>query len=304
MNLYLYHHGMGTDFFFESFINYLSKERGYSAHSIKAYSEDLSDFGLYLEGEYPRLELSALDRRHIRKYLSDGMSAGYHPSTLNRRLSALRSWCKFLNKKGLLTNNPTAGIEGVKTPKRITTWVAEPQMVKLLVEGESNTFETQLDQLILELLYGTGLRVSEACGLRWADVDFDQQQIKVLGKRNKERLVPITDVLKKKLLQYREEQQQAFASIEYVLLTYRGKQATARFVYEVVRKQLSTVSTLQKRSPHVLRHTYATHLLDNGAELNAIKELLGHSSLAATQIYTHNSIERLKEVYQKAHPKS
>jgi integrase/recombinase XerC len=228
------------------------------------------------------------------------------PRSINRKISSLKSFFRYCLTQGQITANPTKTIQVLKTRKRLPSYVEQGQMETLLKETIfPDDFGGRGDHLILSLLYHTGIRVSELVGLKSSQIDFPRSQLKVLGKGNKERIIPLQTELTEKIREYSQEKAALFpeAIFPNLLLTPRQKPPTARQVYDIVKKYLSLVTTADKNSPHVLRHSFATHLTGNGAELNAVKELLGHSSLAATQVYTHNNIERLRDIHKKAHPK-
>jgi len=297
---------MGTDFFFIDFLNYLEREKKYSPHTLTAYRNDLGQFQDYLLRIYEIDDASSITAQMVRSFVADLMNDGIQSRSINRKISTLKSFFKFQIQQGLLQENPMKKVVSPKTPKRLPVFVEQAKMESLLAHKPEadDSFAYWRDYLVLELLYGTGIRLSESIGLKESDLNLTAGTIKVLGKRNKERIIPITSGLVSLLREYlNKKQREGFLAPE-LLLTNKGLPAYPKLIYSIVKSHLGTVSTLKKRSPHVLRHSYATHLLDNGAELNAIKELLGHSNLAATQVYTHNSIERLKEVYRKAHPKS
>lgn len=295
---------MGTDFFFTDYLNFLAREKKYSPHTLLAYENDLSQWACYFEKAYEISDPDKVTLSMVRSFIAEQIQAGMEPRSVNRKISALRSFFKFALRQGKVRQNPLRLIHGPKASKRLPVYVEKSQMEKLLSAEITPEFSSYRDHLILELLYGTGIRLSEALQLKEQDIDLNQGHLKVLGKRNKERIVPITHHLGKLIRNYLDKKSEQGFQAPVLLVSDKGLPMYPRLVYQIVNKNLSEVSTLQKKSPHVLRHTYATHLLDNGAELNAIKELLGHSSLAATQVYTHNSIERLKEVYKQAHPKS
>ncbi len=297
---------MGTDFFFNDFLNYLEREKKYSSHTLTAYRNDLTQFHTYIQRIYEIDDALGITAQMVRSFVADLMNDGIQSRSVNRKISTLKSFFKYSIQQGLLHENPMKKVVSPKTPKRLPVFVEQAKMESLLVNKPEadDSFAQWRDYLVIELLYGTGIRLSESLGLKEGDLNLHSATIKVLGKRNKERIIPITNGLVALIREYlNKKQREGFIAPE-LLLTNKGLPAYPKLIYSIVKSHLGTVSTLKKRSPHILRHSYATHLLDNGAELNAIKELLGHSNLAATQVYTHNSIERLKEVYRKAHPKS
>lgn len=288
------------------FLNFLKFEKQYSTHTIQAYALEIDSFLTFLEAQ--KIAFEEVDHRIVRHYLSIMKEEGKQASSINRSISSLRSFYKFLFREGLVDNNPMQLVHALKTPKKLPTFVEQKKMEALLdhAEAMSDGFEGMRDFIIVELLFGTGIRLSELLAIQENDVDVYNRKILIFGKRRKERFVPMHATLIegiKKYLALKDEQEFANKSTK-LIVTIEGKPAYAKLIYRVVHKQLSQITTQQKRSPHVLRHTFATTLLDNGADLNAIKELLGHANLAATQIYTHNSVERLKTIYKQAHPKA
>ncbi|MBI1222364.1 MAG: tyrosine-type recombinase/integrase [Bacteroidetes bacterium] len=297
---------MGTDFFFSDFLFYLEREKKYSQHTLTAYRTDLLQFAEYLLREYTIKNIEDIQSSMVRSFIAELLQEGIQARSVNRKISALKSLFRYNLRLERIQENPMKKVVAPKVSKRLPVFVEQTKMQDLLAlkPDTEDSFSIWRDFVVLELLYGTGIRLSESIGLKEQDLHLEARTIKVLGKRNKERLVPITPDLADLLRQYIQMKQREGFDEEQLLVTDKGKPAYPKMIYSIVRQQLGAVSTLKKRSPHVLRHSYATHLLDNGAELNAIKELLGHSNLAATQVYTHNSIDRLKEVYRKAHPKS
>jgi integrase/recombinase XerC len=288
------------------FIDFIQQEKRYSTHTIQSYTKDLDQFQVFCHLQYQLEDIDLVTYNHIRSWIVHLMNEKITPKSVNRKISTLRSYYKFCLKKQLIKNNPVYGIQGPKTPKRNPVFVPESQMNTLFDQLQfPETFDGYRDKMILELFYFTGMRKAELIGLKLNDIDFYQGTIKVLGKRNKERLVPATPVLLnsiKKFLEQRAKQEMADDS-EILFFTSKGKKLDPKSVYTIVNKYLQSVTTINKKSPHILRHTFATHMLNNGADINGIKEILGHSSLAATQIYTHNSFEKLKGIHKKAHPK-
>ncbi len=243
----------------------------------------------------------------VRSWIAELMEAKYEASSVHRKLSSLRAWFRFLLKTGKTTNNPARGIPKPKQPKRLPVFVEENAAKKIYSRRIDPTNLAQLrEQLILKLLYETGLRQSELLGILDEDIDPIIGQVKVLGKRNKTRYVPLGRLLLNEVASYQALRRQQFPQSEtsHLLITDKGKKITKSFLYLTVKNYLSQITTISRKSPHVLRHTFATHMLNNGADLNVIKEILGHSSLAATQVYTHNSIEKLKGVHQRMHPRN
>jgi integrase/recombinase XerC len=292
----------------EGFINYLKFEKRYSAHTQTAYKLDLQQFFDYLSTDYLIYKESEITDQMIRSWLAHLMDKGWSAKTVNRKISSVKSYFRYLLKQGVLEQNPSILIQGPKQKKRLPVFVEERKMDMLInKEIDHHDFTEVRNHLIMELFYSTGIRRAELIGLKFVDVDLIQNHIKVIGKRNKERIIPLGQYLIptiKNYLQLREEHISDTNESEWFFLTIKGKKMYPKLVYRVVNSYLSSVSTQDKRSPHVLRHTFATHMLNHGADLNAVKELLGHASLAATQIYTHNTIDKLKKVYQQAHPKA
>lgn len=297
---------MGTDFLFSGFLNYLEREKKYSSHTLTAYTNDLKQFQNFIEEEFEINTIEEVTASIVRSFIAHLMEQGISARSVNRKISALQSYYKYGIRQESLTHNPMKKIQGPKVSKRLPVYMEKEPMRELLdtiLEKEGDW--TQLrDLVVLELLYGTGMRLSEALQLKNSSISASTHTLKVLGKRNKERIIPVHPELIALLQKFIEEKQKLGFEGESLLVTDKGQPAYPKLIYTIVKRNLSMISTQKKKSPHVLRHSYATHLLDNGADLNAIKELLGHSNLAATQVYTHNSIERLKEVYKQAHPKS
>lgn len=242
----------------------------------------------------------------IRSWMVHLKEKGLSSRSVNRKLSALRSWYKFLLRNKRVSQNPLSRIVPPKSGKRLPVYVERPAIDRLLYQIDfPETFEGQTERLVIELLYNTGIRRSELVQLKTNDINWSAANLKVLGKGNKERIIPLSQDILNKLRAYRKEKEKlAEYDREYLLVTPKGKKVYPQYIYRIVKKWLGLVTTLDKKSPHILRHSFATHLTNNGADLNAVKELLGHASLAATQVYTHNSIERLKAIYDQAHPKS
>lgn len=289
------------------FFQYLQFEKRYSAHTLKAYRSDMAQFFQYLQQRYDSLDIESLSHHHIRSWMVELVEQGITTRSINRKLSCLKTYFKFLRRQGLIDHNPMSKIQMPKVGKRLPTVVGEKQMARLFERVEfPDGFSGVRDRLLLELLYCTGMRRSECAALTVFDIDSERQQIRILGKGNKERIIPIPAHLARLIERYLEIRQQTFPEnhIPQLLLTDKGEAVNTNHIYRLVKQYLSLVTTAEKKSPHVLRHSFATHMANNGADLNAIKLLLGHSSLAATQVYTHNSIETLRKVYQQAHPKA
>jgi integrase/recombinase XerC len=288
-----------------NFLSYLRLQKRFSALTIKSYTSDLSQFFGHLDENLQEYDLDRIKHTHIRSFIAHLMEQGFSASSVNRKISTLRSFFKYLLKNEVISQNPTQKALNVKMPKRLPVFVDEDQMGKIFSTVEfGSDFEGIRDKLILDLLYQTGIRRSELIGLTESDVDIFNMQLKVLGKRNKERIIPFDVNLKRNLETYLRVKKEQKLMSPYLLVTKKDMPMNPALVTRVVKQVLTEVTTGQKKSPHVLRHTFATHILNNGADINAVKELLGHASLAATQVYTHNSIDKLKKMYNQAHPRS
>ena len=292
----------------QKFLNYLRYEKRSGEHTRTSYRTDLAQFQEYLQHIYEVSDPCEAAHSMIRSWLISLSEAGIGPSSINRKIACLRSLYKFLMREGLVSKNPTVKVRVLKTPKRLPHFVRETEMGSVMDGREIAPDHKGLrDQLVMELLYGTGMRLSELTGLREQAINFRDRTLKVLGKRNKERVIPFSDSLASLIRNYIRERDRVIEKKDHglLLVTDNGDKLYPMQVNRIVRKALSEGgASVEKKSPHVLRHTYATHLLDKGAEINAVKELLGHTSLAATQVYTHNSMEKLKKVFDQAHPKA
>lgn len=290
----------------KSFLDYLRYERNYSDCTIVAYSKDLDQFEAYVKANKEGIfDPAEIDADIVRNWIVFLLDEKISPVSVNRKLSSLKSFFKFLMTKGKIPGNPLRLVKGPKTGKPLPYFVKEKEMDLLLDSDEvDGNFESVRDHLMLEMLYDTGMRRSELIGVKNSDVDFDAMQIKVTGKRNKQRLIPFADRLKDLMLAYIEvRNREVGTESEWFFVRDNGTQLSAAIVYRVVKNKLSEIPTLAKRSPHVLRHSFATSMLNNGAKLNSVKELLGHSSLTSTSVYTHTTFEELKKVYH-AHPRA
>lgn len=292
---------------FESFLNFLQYEKRYSPNTLLAYSNDLQQFEVFFRANGTGSDIKNVSHLDIRNWMVSLMTDKISARSINRKVSSLKSYYKFLMRKGEVLKNPFTKIQAPKIAKRLPSFVDQKGMDVLLTNVTfSEGYHGVLEKIIIELLYGTGMRRSELLNLKETDVDSYQQQLKVMGKGSKERLIPLHGNLLQSIQQYRNDKKYHLESADpiYLLCDEKGKRLSAAKVYHTVKKYLAQVSTIEKKSPHVLRHTFATHLMNNGADINAVKELLGHSSLAATQVYTHNTIDKLKDIYKKAHPKA
>ena len=287
------------------FLDYLLFQKRYSKHTIIAYKKDLEDFFVFIANEYDCADVKCVTSAIVRTWLAKLKEKNITSKSINRKISALKSFFKFLMKEGVIDATPMCTIISPKINKRLPIYVEQKDMQTLFeyVEFPDN-YNGQTERLIMQLFYSTGFRVSELINLKISQVDFSNNYIKVLGKGNKERIIPIHKNLLNQLKDYTAKRTVEANSNNLIFISEKGKPLYAKQVYNIVKKYLTLVTTVQKKSPHILRHSFATHLTNNGADLNAVKELLGHSSLAATQVYTHNSIEKLKEVFRKAHPKA
>ena len=308
----------------DDFLDYLTHERAYSPHTVTSYGNDLREFDTYLKNPEDPIELPHADADLVRGWAMDLMASGMKATSVNRKLSSLRTFYKYLLKKGEIKVSPMQNINGPKKAKPLPQFVREADMERLL-DGTlaDDSWRGRREHVIIQLFYETGIRLSELVGLNVGDVDFDRKAIKVTGKRSKQRIIPIGDGLAQNLKEYVETRlnppcEEGVSFVEGssslprregwggspLFITDKGQRVYPAWVYRLVRKNLSQVVTLKKRSPHVLRHTFATAMLNNDAELEAVKELMGHESVSTTQIYTHTTFEELKKAYSKAHPRA
>ena len=291
----------------ESFLKHLQYEKRYSAHTLRSYRTDLEQFGAFCRSVDSELVPDHADFRLIRSWVVSMMEEGSSARTVNRKITALKSFYRYLLRQGLISVNPMDKVLAPRQSKRLPQFVEEEKINKLLDEYEfSPDFRGIRNRLIIEMLYITGMRLSELINLKNDDVDYNNLTVKVLGKRNKERLIPFHQSYLKVFRDYENLREQTFGNLDHdhFLVTDKGKALYDKFVYRVVNRYLGFVTTMEKRSPHVLRHTFATHMLNRGADLNAIKEILGHANLSATQVYTHNTFEKLRTIYKQAHPRA
>ena len=290
----------------ESFLEYLELEKNYSDKTVISYESDLREFEGYLKGVSEDLDLLAVDADLVRGWVVSLMDRGFASTSVNRKLSSLRSFYRYLLKRGYVTVDPVAKVQGPKVKKPLPVFVKEADMDRLLDQVDFGSgFEGVRDRLIIEMFYLTGMRRSELVNLREGDVDFSACVIKVTGKRNKQRLIPFAEQLKEDLLLYLSLRNEICAgACEAFFVRKDGRMLTPVAVYLLVKRNLAKVVTLKKKSPHVLRHSFATSMLNHDAEIEAVKELLGHENLMATEIYTHTTFEELKKVYEQAHPRA
>ncbi|PID67511.1 MAG: integrase [Flavobacteriia bacterium] len=286
------------------FIDYLKIEKGYSPHTLLAYRRDLEDFYDFIKTTFDVQDLSDVQYVYVRSWIVDLMATNHKTTSINRKISTLKSFYKFLMAIGQITETPMANHKALKQDKNIVVPFSKKEMQQLFALMPEETFEDVRDKLILELLYATGMRRAELVGLTTKDVDFSLKQIKVMGKREKQRYIPLLDNTINLIHRYLEMKQEIPSTSDVLIITAEGQPVKAFKVYDIVRKNMALVSTKDKRSPHVLRHAFATHLLDEGLDLHTVKELLGHASLASTQVYTHSSLKKIKGVYQKSHPRN
>lgn len=288
-----------------AFLAYLQFEKRYSLHTIKAYSNDLIQFFDFLEIQYEGLGFDKVTGTMVRSWLAGMKEEEMTGKSLNRKISSLKSFYKYQIQQGKISKSPMETVISPKITKRLPAFVAENDMQQLLVNlSFAEGWKGYTEKMVIQVFYATGMRLSELINCKENQVDFSKKMIKVLGKGNKERMLPISADLAAEIKKYISDKPKEAQGNHSLFVTEKGKSLQPKAVYSFVKFYLSQVTTLQKKSPHVLRHSFATHLMNNGADLNAVKELLGHSSLAATQVYTHNTIEKLKEVFTKAHPKA
>lgn len=287
----------------DKFVRYIQTEKRYSVHTVKAYERDLYQFLDYLTKNYEEVDLLSVDTAIIRSYIIEMKEAGVENRSINRKISTLRSFYKYNLREKRIDSTPMTGIKSLKQPKELAKFVPE-QDIERLTFVDATTFEAKRDELIFEILYQTGIRQSELRMLKDVDVDGDALTLKVRGKRNKERIIPIGKELYVMIEEYKglREEQNFINDNTALIVDDKGRDASPKFIYNVVHNILMDITTIEQKSPHVLRHSFATHLLNRGADIRAIQKLLGHSSLNSTQIYTHNTIDKLKEVYKMAHP--
>ncbi|HKJ06695.1 MAG TPA: tyrosine-type recombinase/integrase [Flavobacteriaceae bacterium] len=286
------------------FLEFLKYEKKYSPHTITAYQKDLENFQYFCKNEF-QCNLLEVNYSIVRSWIVSLVKANISNRSVNRKISSLKTFYKFLLKTEQIQTNPLAKHKALKVPKQVQVPFSEKEIIKVLDEIiVDDDFESVRNKLLIELLYTTGMRRSELINLKLSDVDFSNETIKVLGKRNKERYIPLLPSIHNTYNKYIQFREQFKTNQPYLLLTKSGKKIYNTLVYRVINNYFSKVSTKVKKSPHIIRHSFATHLLNHGADLKAVKELLGHSSLASTQIYTHSSLGKLKQIYNQAHPRS
>ncbi len=291
------------------FMDHIGKEKRFSRHTVLAYGKDLDQFRHHISENLGIGTIADVDHHDIRSWIVSILEDGQlQATTVNRKISCLRSFFKYLSRKQQITADPMAKVTSLRTSRKLPLFLEQRQMDNLLDSIDfGDGFEGCRDKLIIELLYNTGMRRAELTGLREADLNTAGREIKVLGKRNKERIIPLSQQMSNSIHTYLEMKRREFpaeTNSEHLVVNDSGQQMTDGFVYRKVNKYLRLVTTIDKKSPHILRHTFATHMLNNGADLNAIKEILGHANLSATQVYTHNTIEKLTQVYKQAHPRA
>lgn len=290
-----------------TYLKYLLHEKRYSEHTIRSYENDLLQVQSYIAQFDGNMRLGDANHRILRTWIVSLIEDNLSPRSVNRKIATLRSFYKFLHVREIIASNPSIKLKPLKTDKPLPEFVQEKEMDMLLDQiSFSDDFAGMRDRAIMELFYSTGIRLSELIGITDQSVSFYDQTVKVLGKRNKERVIPLTNETVSSIKAYIAKRNELFggSSENFLLVTDTGKKCYPMMVYRTVKKYLGVITRSSKKSPHVLRHTFATHLLNKGADLNAVKDLLGHSSLAATQVYTHNSLEKLKSVFDQAHPKA
>ena len=289
----------------KAFLDYLYLEKKYSEHTITSYNNDLTSFLTFLEGEFEYSKLEKVHYSQIRSWIVELVENKISNNSINRKVSSLKSFYKFLIKIKVVKVNPLQKHRSLKVPKRVNVPFNEKEISEVLIAlNEKDDFISLRNRLIIELLYATGIRRSELIELKISNIDLKQNVIKVLGKRNKERYIPIIKILQNTINEYLNKRKEFTSENKYLFITEKGNKLYGTLVYRLINNYFSSVSTKVKKSPHVLRHAFATHLLNEGADLNAVKELLGHSSLASTQVYTNSSLKELKNMYNRAHPRS
>jgi integrase/recombinase XerC len=289
----------------ESFLQYLSTERRYSRHTIRSYENDLDQFIAFVSVEGRIFDAGEVTSRDIRNWIVSMLDGGMTGVSVHRKISCLRAFYRFLRREGAVTIDPLERVVMPRRKKLLPEFVPEQSLDRLLDSFEfGDNFEGRRNKTIIEMLYLTGIRRSELTGLKLSDFDEARGTLRVLGKRNKERIIPLLDSFRDSLKYYLAERSHVESEGDWFFVTGRGRRMYDKYVYNIVNRYLTMVTTIERRSPHVLRHSFATHMLNHGADLNSIKELLGHANLSATQIYTHNTFDKLKKVYKQSHPRA
>jgi len=288
-----------------SFIHYITYERRYSGNTVKAYDNDLHAFSAFLESTYNLSDPVQSNHEMIRSWIVKLMDEGISPRSVNRKISSLKSYFKYLLKEGVIERSPVQQIVTVRASKQLPSYISQEDIIDFLNQPvDTGDFNSLRDKIIIEILYSTGIRRSELISLKNSSVDNQRSLLKVTGKGNKERIIPLSKKLLDHIQEYTESKQKTIkANSPYLIVTDKGRKAYPEFILRKVKSGLAGLKNI-KKSPHILRHTFATHMLNNGADLNVIKELLGHADLTATQVYTHNTIKQLKSIYKKAHPRA
>tara|TARA_B100000401_G_C52782300_1_gene708890 strand:+ start:394 stop:1257 length:864 start_codon:yes stop_codon:yes gene_type:complete len=286
--------------FQENFINYISYEKRFSFHTIKSYTTDLNSFINFINSEFEIYKIDEITFQIVRSWIANLLESGLTSRSVNRKISTLKTYFKFLVREEIINENPMNKIISPKLKKNIPVFLEEEQISHLFKNIDfKQGFIGDRDKLILEFFYVTGIRISELINIKNSDISFENSLVKVIGKRNKERLMPLANDMIEKIKVFQKYNKGVF-----LFSNEKGEKLYTKMVYRIVNKYISMISTIEKKSPHVLRHTFATHMLNNGADINAIKELLGHANLSATQVYTHNTIEKLTKIYKQAHPRA
>ena len=288
------------------FLDYLKFEKRYSVHTIRSYNTDLLALNEYLNKKYEGISADSLSSLILRSWLAELKAGGLEARSINRKISAVKSFFRFHQRKGTMNTNPATALKLMKTPTRLPSFLKEDQTAELMTPGEDSSWKSRTNKMLMIILYNSGIRVSELVNIREQHIDMKRSSLKVLGKGNKERIIPLKTEMLEMIREYQASKRAEFEEFDtaYLLVNSNGKKLNTQYAYRAVKHLLEILPTVSKKHPHLLRHTFATQLANNGAELNAIKELLGHASLAATQVYTHNTIEKLKDVHRKAHPKA
>jgi integrase/recombinase XerC len=291
----------------QPFIDYLKFEKRYSEHTIRSYHDDLIQFFEFIQNQFGNISLPEISSPFVRSWFASLKEQKLTAKSINRKISSLKSFFKYQMRVGLLEQTPMSNIISPKVSKRLPVYVEQNDIHTLFSYIEfPDDWKGQTDKLLLIIFYNTGMRLSELVNIRENQIDYSNRSIKVLGKGNKERIIPLSPELVNQIKKYHNNKRKQLEKFDsaFLLVNEKGKKLYTKYVYLAVKKYLTAITTIDKKSPHVLRHTFATHLTNSGADLNSVKELLGHSSLAATQVYTHNTIEKLKDIYKKAHPKA